>query len=258
MAVRCIATDPQGSLRRHIGIGKRPNADAPSSCDTAIHCRPLGILPPFELTYVTNFDRLETAVTVLRPARVSCSVREPLDGEIVRRVLAGDVEAYAILVRRHRDRLYRFAAGMLGNRHDAEEAVQDALVRAFRALARCDQPDRFEGWLFRILANRCRTRGAQRRRYGMTFVGETPALARAAAPGTGPDEVHEWSTAVAEALAALPIEQREAFLLKYVEERSYDEMAELTGAGVSALKMRVKRAVTQLRDLLADSEEAYA
>jgi RNA polymerase sigma-70 factor (ECF subfamily) len=53
-------------------------------------------------------------------------------------------------------------------------------------------------------------------------------------------------------LAGLVPEQREAFLLKYVEELSYEEMAELTGAGESALKMRVKRACERLRDLLGD------
>lgn len=182
----------------------------------------------------------------------------PLDGAVVRRVLAGDVEAYAVLVRRHHDQLYRFAVRMLGDRHDAEEVVQDAFVRAFRALGRCDDPDRFDGWLFRILVNRCRTRGARRRRYDQTFVEDPVAVDRAASPDADADDDPEWSAAVAAALAALPVEQREAFLLKYVEERSYDEIAELTGAGVSALKMRVKRAATRLRDLLADSEEAHA
>lgn len=55
---------------------------------------------------------------------------------------------------------------------------------------------------------------------------------------------------VERALAALPVEQREAFLLKYVEEMSYEEMAEVTRVGISALKMRVKRACDGLRDLL--------
>jgi len=185
-------------------------------------------------------------------------VSDSNDGVVVRQVLAGDVEAYAVLVGRHRDRLYRFAVGMLGSRHEAEEAVQDAFVRAFRALGRCHDPDRFDGWLFRILANRCRTRGARRQRYETTFVADAAALARAPATEADPEPGETWSAAVTAALAALPAEQREAFLLKYVEERSYDEMACLTGVRVSALKMRVKRAAARLRDLLADSEEEHA
>ena len=182
-------------------------------------------------------------------------MHEPLDGAVVRRVLAGDIEAYATLVARHRERLYRFAARMLGNHEEAEEAVQDAFVRAFRSLRGCQDPDRFDGWLFRILANRCRTRGRRRRRYEATFVIDPSALARASAPDGRTGDHGGWSTAVAEALAALPAEQREAFLLKYVEELSYEEMAALTGVGVSALKMRVSRAVTRLRDRLGDRKE---
>ena len=172
------------------------------------------------------------------------------DGAIVRRVLAGDTDAYRELVGRHRDRFARFAFRMLGNREDAEEALQDAFVRAYRALGQCADPDRFDNWCFRILANRCRTRGSRRSRYEATFVADEPALAMAADPaatnGTGPEEAEE----VARALAQLDPASREAFLLKYVEELTYDEMAEITGDGVSALKMRVKRACDRLRQLL--------
>jgi RNA polymerase sigma-70 factor (ECF subfamily) len=61
-----------------------------------------------------------------------------------------------------------------------------------------------------------------------------------------------WHDAIARALADLPPDQREAFLLRHVEDVSYEEMASLTGAGVSALKMRVKRACDTLRDRLKD------
>jgi len=62
---------------------------------------------------------------------------EATDAEVVRAVLAGDVERYAVLVRRYRDRFARYAARMLGSRDVAEDAVQDALVRAFDRLADC-------------------------------------------------------------------------------------------------------------------------
>src|SRR5437870_13898177 len=87
---------------------------------------------------------------------------EATDGEIVRAVLAGDVERYAILVRRYRDRYARYAARMLGSRDAAEDAVQDALIRAFDQLAACREPAKFAGWLFLILRNRC---FAERRRW---------------------------------------------------------------------------------------------
>src|SRR5207244_10766432 len=77
------------------------------------------------------------------------------DGEVVRAVLAGDVERFAVLVCRYRDRYARYATRMLGSRDAAEDAVQAALVRAFDHLADCRQPDEFAGWLFLILRNRC-------------------------------------------------------------------------------------------------------
>src|SRR5678816_837487 len=86
------------------------------------------------------------------------------DAAIVARVLAGDTAAYSALVTRYKAQYARFAARMLGNREDAEEALQDAFVRAYRSLAKCDDPARFGSWLFRILANRCRTSGARRGR----------------------------------------------------------------------------------------------
>src|SRR5206468_5389734 len=70
-------------------------------------------------------------------------------------VLAGDRERYAELVDRYRDRYARYAARMLGSTDAAEDAVQDAFVRAFDQLAQCQDPNKFVGWFFLILRNRC-------------------------------------------------------------------------------------------------------
>src|SRR3972149_8800377 len=86
------------------------------------------------------------------------------DAALVRRVLGGDVEGYAGLVARYRDRLGRYALHRLGNRADAEDAVQETFVRAYRALERCTAPERFGAWVFQILVTRCRTIGGQRAR----------------------------------------------------------------------------------------------
>src|SRR5260370_5678075 len=108
---------------------------------------------------------------------------EASDDEIVRQVLAGDVERYAVLVRRYRDRYARFAARMLDSRDAAEDAVQDALVRAFDHLADCREPAKFGGWLFLILRNRC---FAQRRRPARAGP-PLPAVDEAFAPPHRPD-----------------------------------------------------------------------
>lgn len=183
-----------------------------------------------------------------RSRRVYGTVRS--DAEIVQQVRAGDTAAFAMLVARYRDRLGRYAVHMLSNREDAEEAVQDAFVRAYRSLARCDDGARFGAWLFGILVNRCRTAGRRSGRRQQTFVRDPLSLERAASPDAYGRI--EWDDTVRWALERLAPAMREAFLLKHVEDLEYEEISRLTGAGVSALKMRVKRACDQLRTLLTE------
>lgn len=175
------------------------------------------------------------------------------DAEVVRRVLDGDAGAYRILVDRYYDRYSRFAVQMVGNREDAEEALQDAFVRAYGALGRYRDDDRFGAWLLRILVNQCRTVAARGRRREFVFPDAAPEVLAA-----GDDvvmdaaEQAELREQLGRALAELTTDQREAVLLKHVEELSYDEIAAITGAGTSALKMRVKRACERMRELISE------
>ena len=170
---------------------------------------------------------------------------EMTDAAVVQRVLDGEADAYGILVGRYSERYVRYATQMLGSREDAEEALQDALVRGFRSLKNCEEPDRFGAWLFQILINRCRTHGARRGRREKTFVRDEIALMTAA--NEHPADNSALREEIYRALDLLDVEQREAFLLKHVEGLSYEEMSRITGAGESALKMRVKRACDRLK-----------
>jgi RNA polymerase sigma-70 factor, ECF subfamily len=168
------------------------------------------------------------------------------DGDAIRAAVEGDKDAFAVLVDRYYQRCLRFAVRMLGNREDGEEAVQDSFIRAYRTLHRYEHRDRFEGWLFKILVNRCRTMaGARSRRQWDEQLDEQMPAAQ------GGQEDPFLREDIERALARLSPEQREAFILKHVEEMTYEEMAELTGADVSALKMRVMRARERLQRLLA-------
>jgi RNA polymerase sigma-70 factor (ECF subfamily) len=176
--------------------------------------------------------------------RVSPGVA-PSDGELVLRARGGDLEAFAALISRYRDRFLRYARNMLGSPEDAEEAVQDALVRAHRALGSAD-PDRFGGWVYRILVNRCRTIARRRRWWRlMTDLDHARDLGVRHPAGDA-----AWREEIDRALARLPADQREAFLLKHVDELTYEEMSALTGSSVAALKMRVHRACERLRRTL--------
>ena len=178
-------------------------------------------------------------------------MRDVSDGSLVRRVLAGETDAYAGLVERYRDRLGRYAMRMLGNMADVEDALQETFVRGYRSLNRCTDPDRVGPWLFGILVNRCRTIGGQRGRRQQVVVSDEVAVETASVESE--EERNAWRDAINKALAQLPDDQREAFVLKHVEELSYEEMSEITGARIPALKMRVLRARETLRNVLMET-----
>ncbi|MEO7455906.1 MAG: RNA polymerase sigma factor [Gemmatimonadaceae bacterium] len=174
---------------------------------------------------------------------------ETTDRRIIDQVLDGDTEAFARLVDRHYDRCARIAMRILGNHEDAEEAVQDAFLRAFRALGTYEDRERFSAWLSRILVNQCRTIRARVNRRDEVFASFDAAGAESFA-GAGQTDSH-WPD-LEHALAQLPAEQREAIVLRYADDLTYEEMARVTGAGESALKMRVQRAFARLRALLSE------
>ena len=174
---------------------------------------------------------------------------ETSDAAVVRRVLGGDVEAFGILVERYFDHYVRFAVHLVGNREDAEEVVQDTFLRAYRALGRYEERERFGAWLLRILVNRARTVSAIGRRREKMFPDQTDESLPEASEAHPADRA-ALREEMARALAQLGTDQREAFLLHYVEGLSYEEMAAITGSGVSALKMRVKRSCERLREIL--------
>jgi RNA polymerase sigma-70 factor, ECF subfamily len=173
------------------------------------------------------------------------------DAEDVRRVLGGDAAHYEVLVRRYQEPMYRHAYGMVGDADVAADLVQDSLVKAYTRLGTCD-PDRFAAWLFRILRNRCKDYLKSRRRRDVPLMEDGPHALPDSDDPVRTLERTEMGKVVAEALARIPESQREAFLLKHVEGRSYEEMADMLDAGISALKMRVMRAREALQELLKD------
>lgn len=173
-------------------------------------------------------------------------MEEHSDGDVVRRVLAGDTDSFRILVARYRRQYGRYTVALTGDADSAADAMQEAFIRAWRSLASCQDPDRFGSWFFRILTNQCHTVRSRRREQQDVATLELAAPERADASL----ERYELARALAAALDRLTNDQRDAFVLKYVEERSYEEMAVLLGAGVDALKMRVHRARDALRSMM--------
>jgi RNA polymerase sigma-70 factor (ECF subfamily) len=171
------------------------------------------------------------------------------DAALVARAVMGDAGGFAELIDRHHSACARYARRMLGNAQDAEDVVQETFLRAYVALQRYREQDRFKSWLFRILVNQCRSHARRHAREARRLVDDPDAEA-ATPPGAG--EENGPDDALQAALDELEPLLREALLLKYGEELAYEEMARVTGANVSALKMRVKRARDAVRPLLKE------
>ena len=171
---------------------------------------------------------------------------EQPDAHLVTRVLNGDDAAYATLVRRHQDLIYRHARGM-GLDHDTSlDLMQDAFVRAYERLEDCRDGANYRSWLFRICRNLCldELRNVRRLCVPMSSIENANDLE--------PMHVVEDETTLTlrAALDRLPQPLREAFLLKHDAGYTYEEVAEITEASPSAVKMRVHRAREALRAFL--------
>jgi RNA polymerase sigma-70 factor, ECF subfamily len=177
-------------------------------------------------------------------------VQEPPDDVIIARVLAGDTDLFALLVRRYQGALCRHAVAMVLDHDVASDMVQDTFVRAYRQLETCRDRQHFRAWLFRTLRNRCLDHLKEARRHDARLDGTEPIVD----PAAGPDAPVVRAGMRAElvrALAGIPEAQREALMMRCVEELSYEEMADLLDVSVSALKMRVLRAKEALSAALA-------
>lgn len=173
------------------------------------------------------------------------------DQEIIQSVLAGNRDGFRVLISRYSDPLYRHALCKTGSPDVAEDILQLSFIKAYQHLS--EVRGRFDAWVFRIVANGCKDWLKNIRRTHLSYEEDDQPSAYAT-PEEDLDRT-ELRNDLDRALAALPGSLREAFVMKHVEGRSYEEMADLLGTTVGALKMRVHRAREALQALL---EEKYA
>jgi RNA polymerase sigma-70 factor, ECF subfamily len=174
-----------------------------------------------------------------------------VDQEIIARVLSGERNVFSVLIQRYSDPLYRHALGMTGSPDVAEDILQMSFIKAYQHLA--EVRGRFDAWVFRIVANGCKDWLKNIRRTHLSYDEDDQPTGYA-----NPEEELDRTELRGDldgALASLPPSLREAFIMKHVEGRSYEEMADLLGTTVGALKMRVHRAREALQALL---EEKYS
>jgi len=177
------------------------------------------------------------------------------DASIVKSILAGDRSAYAELVDRHKDRAMTLAFRLLRNREDAEEAIQDAFVRAFKALPRFEWKSSFSTWLYRIVYNVCVTRLGRK---GEALVqsleegiDETLDVPSETLPPDLEYESAEFVKIVEQEIESLPLLYGSVCTLFFLSELSYDQIVEVTGLPLGTVKVRLFRGRQILRDAVA-------
>jgi len=172
------------------------------------------------------------------------------DARLVARVRAGDEAAFATIVAEHTPGLMAHARRMVGGHHDAEDIVQDAFVRAHRALLADDREISLAGWLHTIVRNRALdTLRRDRRQVGLDLV--APFLAD---PAGGPEEVAEQRAelgGLAVGLKALPRRQRDALVMHAFDGASHAAIGDRLGVSANASKTLVCRARSGLKRELA-------
>ena len=175
------------------------------------------------------------------------------DRELVTRHVDGDPDAFAELVRRHRDRLWAVAMRTLGDREEAADALQDALLSAFRRAGSYRGDAAVTTWLHRIVVNACLDRVRRSKSRPAEALPDDPdhVGGLATAPEPDPALEREERIDVLAALGTLSAEQRAAIVLVDMEGYSVDEAATLLGCPAGTVKSRCARGRARLLPLLA-------
>ncbi len=170
------------------------------------------------------------------------------DRELLAAHAAGDPDAFGELIRRHRDRLWAVALRTVGDREEAADALQDAMLSAYRAAAGFRGDSAVTTWLHRIVVNACLDR-IRRRQVRATVPLPETGPGEPVQPG---DQIADRDTAlvVHRALAEIPVEQRAALVLVELQGHSVAEAAEILGVAEGTIKSRCARGRARLALLL--------
>ncbi|MEW5854281.1 MAG: sigma-70 family RNA polymerase sigma factor [Myxococcota bacterium] len=183
------------------------------------------------------------------------------DWALVQRAQKGEYEAFEELVSRHGAKSYALALGMLRNPQDAEEVVQDSFLNAFQKLSSFRGDSAFTSWLYRITANNALMRLRKQKRESLNVIEDMLPTFRedgvhAHIPGgwarSADDLVadKQLSKRLEEGLAMLPAQYRVVLLMREVDGLSNEEIAEVMGLSIPAVKSRLHRARLALREHL--------
>lgn len=168
------------------------------------------------------------------------------EATLVARAQDGDLHAFEELARRHQNALYRVAVRVLGQRADAEDALQEALLDAWRKIGTFRGDAAFSTWMYRIVTHRCTA--LMRRNRPTVPLPDEDALATDRGSPARVAEVDAELAALSRALRELPHEQRTCWVLRELEGLGYADISEITGVGETAVRGRIHRARAALAE----------
>jgi RNA polymerase sigma-70 factor (ECF subfamily) len=170
------------------------------------------------------------------------------DRELLRRALEGDNQAFSTLLARHEDRIFALALRMTGSRADALDATQDAFILAFRRASSFRGDAAFSTWLYRIAINACKD--FLRKRAREATIAPSDEAEHEVDPHIPVDDEVALRMDVADALAELSEEYREAVVMHDIGGVPYEDIAAVTGVAIGTVKSRISRGRRQLAKLL--------
>lgn len=184
------------------------------------------------------------------------------DFELIRSFQSGEKTAFDQLVIRHKDRIFNLCYRILGDYNEANDYAQETFIKAFKALKGFRFESSFSTWLYRIAVNNCKNRlRSLEKRYQRNMVsletqnyqGENSPALEIRDDSLSPDnelERKEKSALVQSAINSLPAEQKVVIILRDIEGRSYEEIAEMTGLALGTVKSRLARGRMELKNKL--------
>jgi RNA polymerase sigma-70 factor (ECF subfamily) len=181
-------------------------------------------------------------------------VREHLrsleDGDVVSAFLGGEERAFEELVDRYQGRLLNFVYRTIGDRDRAEDLVQEVFIRVYRHIGRFDRSKKFSTWIYTIASNLAKNELRNRSRNPLVLF----QTIRAKFEDTRPDDLFQkrhLREMVEQSVGQLPAHHREVFVLRELEGKSYEEIADITGVNLGTVKSRLNRARTAFADIIA-------
>jgi len=183
--------------------------------------------------------------------------RPPSDEQLLAAFLRGEDTMFAEIVRRYEAPLHAFICRLTGDAGEAPDLFQETFIRVAQHAGSFRAESRFKTWLYAIAANVCRSHLRQAKRRQSLSADAVPDEPDRGPGPNGAAASREIGQRIATAVGALPVEQREVFILKAYDELSYPEIARALGRPLGTVKSQMRLALTKLRVELREIAEAY-